>query len=172
MVTAGALALGITATALGWAPSRAPTPAPAPPPPPPTRLRAGPVSLEAADAGGQYVTATGTLAPVGTATDRRLATFMAMPGLAGAGCFSFRAADGRFLRHASSRVRLSEDEGTATFRGDATFCVRDGSLPGSASLESFDQPGFFLGHIDDQLLVDRFDGAGGRSFRFRPPLGG
>jgi hypothetical protein len=169
MVTAGALALGITATALGWAPPKAAAPAPAPPPPPP-RLRAGPVSLEAADAGGQYVTAAGTLAPVGTASDRKLATFMAMPGLAGAGCFSFRAADGRFLRHASSRVRLGEDEETASFRGDATFCVRDGLLPGSASLESFNQPGFFLGHVDDQLRVDRFDRSCGCSFRFRPPL--
>jgi hypothetical protein len=96
--------------------------------------------------------------------------------LADPDCFSVRAADGRYLRHASWRVRLNLNEGTELFRGDATFCVRTGSVAGSASLESSNYPGWFLRHRGDELWVDHSDGsaafAADSSFLIRPPLAG
>ena len=110
------------------------------------------------------------------AEGRQRATFEVVPGLADTGCVSFRAQDGRYLRHLSWRIRLSPDEGTDLFRGDATFCVREGSVPDSVSLESSNYPGAFLVHRGTELWVDFSDGSPGfrsdASFRPLPPLAG
>jgi len=126
-------------------------------------LALGPASLESANVPGLFVSTRadlGILAPLGAdgSPERRRTTFEVVPGLADARCFSFRAADGRYLRHASWRLRLSWPEGTALFRGDATFCERPGSVPGSVSLESSNYPGWFLRHSGAELWVDRGDG--------------
>ncbi|MET0495764.1 MAG: AbfB domain-containing protein, partial [Actinoplanes sp.] len=101
-------------------------------------------------------------------------TFTAVKGLADSRCVSFRYADGRFLRHASWRLRLNPDVGTVLFRGDATFCPRPGAVPGSVALESSNYPGWFLRHRGDELWVDQSDGSAAfladGSFRARPPL--
>jgi hypothetical protein len=71
-------------------------------------------------------TGLGVLVPAGPGADgatRARATFSAIEGLADINCFSFRYADGRFLRHASWRVQLSPD-GTVGFRADASFRIR------------------------------------------------
>jgi hypothetical protein len=121
----------------------------------------------------------GVLAQVGAGTDaegRTRATFAVVPGLAQPSCVSFRAQDGRYLRHSSWRLRLSPDDGTELFRGDATFCVRPGAVPDSVSLESSNYPGAFLRHRGTELWVDPPDGSPGfsadASFRPRPPLAG
>jgi RNA polymerase sigma factor (sigma-70 family) len=142
----------------------------------------GRVSLESANAPGRFVAVTGdlgTLAPIGAdspAPIRIGATFDAVAGLAGAGCVSFRAGDGRYLRHASWRLRVDGVDGTALFRADATFCVRPGTSPGTVSWESYNYPGWFLRHVGDVLWVDRSDGsaafADDSSFRVRAPLAG
>ncbi len=130
----------------------------------PGPLRIGPVSLEAANATGRYVTAAATfgvltaVGPDNTVTARRQSSFQVVTGLADARCFSFRYSDGGYLRHASWRVRVTADEGTPLFRGDATFCPGPGTAPGSVSLESSNYPGWFLRHRGDELWVDRFDG--------------
>ncbi|MEV6345438.1 sigma-70 family RNA polymerase sigma factor [Actinoplanes sp. NPDC051851] len=195
-VAAGALAVGATVTTVRvstpetttpppvaapatTSPSRSTAPASAPTSGT-TLLRAGPVSLESVNAAGRYVTAAGTVGvltavtPANTTTARRQATFQAVAGLADPGCLSFRTADGRYLRHSSWRIRVAEEEGTALFRGDATFCPRAGAATGSVTLESANYPGWFLRHRNDDLWVDQaVAGAAFRadsSFRVRPPL--
>jgi hypothetical protein len=128
------------------------------------------VSLESANAKGQFVSLSadrGVLTPAG-------ATLEVVPGLADRDCFSLRTADGQHLRHASWRLVASRDEGTALFRGDATFCPRAGLAAGSVSLESANYPGWFLRHVGDELWVDQLDGSAGfradNSFLVRPPL--
>jgi RNA polymerase sigma factor (sigma-70 family) len=146
------------------------------------KLALGPASLESVNETGLFVTTVhdlGVLAPVraGTAAaTRQGATFVVVSGLADADCFSFRARDGRYLRHSSWRLRLSRDEGTPLFRGDATFCPRAGSVAGSIQLVSSNYPGYSLRHRGDELWVDPSnDTAAFRadsSFRVRPALAG
>jgi len=99
-----------------------------------------------------------------------------VPGLAAESCYSLRAGDGRYLRHASWRLRLGADVGTVLFRGDATFCPRSGSVPGSVSLESFNYPGRYLRHVGTALWIDPSDGTpafrADSSFWRRPALAG
>jgi RNA polymerase sigma factor (sigma-70 family) len=153
--------------------------------PPSTEPRAFPVggvSMESVNQAGLFVTTAdglGLLARVGPDSDgsaRQRATFEAVPGLADGSCISFRAEDGRYLRHSNWRLRLSEDEDSQLFRGDATFCVREGAAPGSVSLESSNYPGWFVRHRNLQMWVDQLtDDPGFRadaSFRTRPPRAG
>ncbi|GAA2607225.1 sigma-70 family RNA polymerase sigma factor [Paractinoplanes durhamensis] len=140
-------------------------------------IRAGRLSLEAANARGRFVAIDGNLSRLDTATGkaaRGRATFDAGPGLADAGCFTFRAADGRHLRHQEWRLRVSGDGQTSLDRGDATFCVRAGEPTGSVALESANYPGFFLRHVGTELWVDQDDGSAtfraDSSFLVRAPL--
>ncbi len=145
-------------------------------------LHAGPVSLEAANATGRFVTTAGSfgmLTPVGpgnTVTARRQATFEAVAGLNDPHCFSFRASGGGYLRHASWRLRLNPPDGGKLFRGDATFCPGPGQVAGSITLESSNYPGWFLRHRGDELWVDQFEGTAAfradGSFLVRPALAG
>ncbi|GAA0474445.1 hypothetical protein Aca07nite_62770 [Actinoplanes capillaceus] len=167
-VVAGALAIG-AAVAVLTTPDEPEATAPTPEPTV-EALPAGPVSLESANAVGRYVTASGTVGAL--TTDRQGATFQPVAGLADPDCFSFRTADGSYLRHASWQLRAHKDVGTNLFHGDATFCVRAGSIPGSVALESSNYPGWFLRHRGDELWVDRSDGSAAfradGSFLIRP----
>lgn len=139
-----------------------------------------PVSLESADEAGRYVTAVdslGVLTPVAassTEPTRRQATFTVIAGLANANCYSFRSPDGRYLRHASWRLRLNPDEGTKLFRADATFCVRTGATVDSIALEASNYTGWFVHRRGDELWVDQSDGSVAfhteSSFRIRSAL--
>jgi hypothetical protein len=145
-------------------------------------LRDRAVSLEAQNAPGRFVATVddlGVLLPAGPdspAGIRGRASFRVVPGLNDAVCHSFRAADGRYLRHSSWRVRLDPDNGTALFRGDATFCARSAVGLGTVTLESSNYPGWFLRHRGDQVWVDQSDGSAAfssdSSFRIRSPLAG
>ncbi|MEU7827201.1 sigma-70 family RNA polymerase sigma factor [Catellatospora sp. NPDC049133] len=180
------VAPGPSAVALPPSPSprrAAPSPSPVAPSParsPARQLAVGPASLEAGDGTGLYVTTTaalGVLAPLSgasSASARQQATFQVVAGIADPKCFSFRSPDGRYLRHSSWRVRLHADDGTALFKGDATFCVRPGSSAATILLESSNYPGWFLHRRGTELWVDQSDGSAGfraeSSFRIRPPL--
>lgn len=181
-VSVCALAVGIIVTAAGGsAPSATgPPAASASPSASAGPLHAGTVSLESADAAGRFITVAdelGVLAPV-RADDgeqaRRVATFEVVAGLADPECFSMRTPEGHYLRHSSWRLRSSPDEGTALFRGDATFCAREGSAADSVALESENYPGWFLRHVGDLLWVDQSDGSAAfradSAFLVRPPL--
>lgn len=180
-VAAATLAVGVTVTTTALTPgpppgrpaiaAQPPLVRPSPPrtatTPPSTGvpLRLGRVSLEAGDSAGRFVAVAGDLGvlraagPADDTATRQRATFEAVPGLADSACFSFRARDGRYLRHSSWRVRLSGTEGTVLFRRDATFCARGGTAAGRVTLESANYPGWFLRHVGDELWVDQSDGS-------------
>lgn len=178
-VTAGTLAAGATVATVDLVTPE--PPAPATIAAPAGTVARGALSLEAQNAPGRFVASAASLGvlveagPGAGAATRQRATFTAVEGLADSRCFSFRYADGRYLRHASWRLRLNADEGTPLFRGDATFCVRPGAAAGSVSLESSNYPGWFLRHRGDELWVDQSDGStafrADGSFLVRPPLG-
>ncbi|GAA3962373.1 sigma-70 family RNA polymerase sigma factor [Actinoplanes auranticolor] len=173
-VTAGALAAGLVVALAGWStlpPAARAVLADSPPPAasPGPVLRPGKVSLEAANAGGRYVSLSvdrGILTPAGT-------TLEIVPGLGDRECFSLRTSDGRHLRHSSWRLVASRDDGTALFRKDATFCARAGQTAGSVTLESANYPRWFVRHVGDELWVDQSDDSAGfradSSFLVRAP---
>ncbi|GAA2348400.1 sigma-70 family RNA polymerase sigma factor [Dactylosporangium salmoneum] len=183
LVVAGSLVAGVAVTAAMWPHDDSPPPFAATPAAvapsssvPPASLRPGPVSLEFEATPGRYLGTDGQmgiLVTAGTASARQRATFEAVPGLADANCYSFRAADGQYLRHSSWRLRLSHNEGTWLFRGDATFCPL-GTGGGDVMLEASNYRGYFIHREGDQLWVRQADGTvtfrADSTFRVRPPL--
>ncbi|MFF9473579.1 sigma-70 family RNA polymerase sigma factor [Streptomyces roseolus] len=153
--------------------------APATPSAAPGTVPLGARSLESLDRPGLFVTSAGDLATLGRisassgAQDRRRGTLTVVAGLADARCVTFRAADGRYLRHHYLRLRLSADDGSALFREDATFCPRPGAAPGSVTLHAHNYPGSVLRHRDAGIWLDGSDGtpafAGQASFLVRGP---
>ncbi|MFB8244926.1 AbfB domain-containing protein [Streptomyces sp. NPDC055952] len=85
------------------------------------------------------------------------ATFRRVAGLAGASCWSFATADGRYLRHRDFVLVAGADDGSSLFRQDATFCPHVRSRSGALLLESLNYPGHFLRHRDFQLRLDPYD---------------
>ncbi|WP_411105104.1 sigma-70 family RNA polymerase sigma factor [Streptomyces sp. cmx-4-9] len=162
-------------------PSGTPTPA-GPPPASPSAVAAGTVplgaqSLESVDQPDLYLTYSGdfaTLGPVsasGSAPARQRVTFTVVRGLADTRCVTFRAADGRYLRHHYLRLRLSTDDGSELFRKDATFCPRPGVVAGSVTLYAHNYPESVIRHRDGGIFLDGSDGtrafAGQASFVVR-----
>ncbi|MGW8397154.1 sigma-70 family RNA polymerase sigma factor [Streptomyces lydicus] len=137
----------------------------------------GAQSLESVDHTAQYLTYAGdfaTLGPVSassSAQTRQRVTFTVVGGLADSRCVTFRAADGRYLRHRYLRLRLSTNDGSALFREDATFCPRPGAVAGSVTLHAHNYPGSVLRHRDGGIWLDGSDGtrafAGQASFLVR-----
>ncbi|MCB5168552.1 sigma-70 family RNA polymerase sigma factor [Streptomyces bambusae] len=134
-------------------------------------------SLESADEPGSYLAYAGDFATLGRVSaagnpqTRQRVTFHVVPGLADAGCVTFRAADGRYLRHSYLRLRLSGDDGSGLFREDTTFCPRPGAVAGSVTLHAHNYPGSVLRHRDGGIWLDGSDGtrafAGQASFIVR-----
>ncbi|MFI9113866.1 sigma-70 family RNA polymerase sigma factor [Streptomyces venezuelae] len=134
-------------------------------------------SLESVDEPGLFVTSAGDHATLGRvsassgAQTRNRGTFTVVAGLADTRCVTFRAADGRYLRHSYLRLRLSADDGSELFREDATFCPRPGSVAGSVTLHAHNYPGSVLRHRDGGIWLDGSDGtrtfAGQASFIVR-----
>ncbi|MEW2119352.1 sigma-70 family RNA polymerase sigma factor [Streptomyces sp. NPDC005474] len=176
-VTAAPTAAAPTPTA-----SRTPAPASAKPSPVSPSAVTGAVplgarSLESADDPAFYLTYAGDFATLGRvsahsdARTRQRVTFTVVRGLADTRCVTFRAADGRYLRHRDLRLRLSTDDGSPLFREDATFCPRPGMVAGSVTLHAHNYPGSVLRHRDGGIWLDGFDGtrafAGQASFIVR-----
>jgi RNA polymerase sigma factor (sigma-70 family) len=121
-------------------------------------------SLESVAMSGQYLTYAGdfaTLAPVAAGSDdrtRRQATLTVVPGLADAGCVTFRASDGRYLRHSELRLRLNADDSTRLFREDATFCPLPGAVSGSVALQAHNYRALVLRYRDGGVYIDVSDG--------------
>ncbi|MFJ8661219.1 sigma-70 family RNA polymerase sigma factor [Streptomyces sp. NPDC093795] len=129
----------------------------------------GAQSLESVDQPALYLTYAGDFATLG----REPATFTVVGGLADTRCVTFRAADGRYLRHHYLRLRLSGDDGSELFREDATFCPRPGAVAGSVTLHAHNYPGSVIRHRDGGVWLDGSDGtrafAGQASFILRRP---
>ncbi|MCX5060568.1 MULTISPECIES: sigma-70 family RNA polymerase sigma factor [unclassified Streptomyces] len=134
-------------------------------------------SLESVDEPALYLTYAGDFATLGRvsassgAQSRQRVTFTVVRGLADTRCVTFRAADGRYLRHRDLRLRLSGNDGSELFREDATFCPRPGLVAGSVTLHAHNYPGSVLRHRDGGIWLDGFDGtrafAGQASFIMR-----
>ncbi|MEU4164248.1 sigma-70 family RNA polymerase sigma factor [Actinoplanes sp. NPDC026670] len=77
--------------------------------------------------------------------------FTAVPGIAETACISLLAPDGRYVRHASFRLMLSEAEDRQLFRQDATFCPQAGSVPGTVRFTSSNYPSRFIRVVDGRL---------------------
>jgi hypothetical protein len=108
--------------------------------------------------------------------DRAAATFTVGAGLANSNCYSLRASTGSYLRHYNYGVVLGQNDGSATFASDATFCARRALAGGEGvSLESYNYPGFYLRHSNYLLRIDPADGSatfnGDASFALTAPLG-
>lgn len=85
------------------------------------------------------------------------ATFTIVAGLADARGYSFRAANGQYLRHYSYRVRLDADNSTDAFRQDATFYALPGSTSGTVRLVSHNYSGRYIRHRNNELWLDPYD---------------
>lgn len=126
----------------------------------PTTVALGRASLESVNYAGRFVRHLdylGRIDAVTTSSASQLktdATFTVVPGLASPSCSSFQASNGRFLRHKDYRVRLDTNDGSATFRADATFCAQTGSVTGSTSFASFNYPTRLLRHKNNELWID------------------
>ncbi|MFF8192985.1 sigma-70 family RNA polymerase sigma factor [Streptomyces bobili] len=127
-------------------------------------------SLESVDRPGQFLTYDGDFATLSSGA----ATFTVSKGLADSRCVTFRAADGRYLRHHYLRLRLSADDGSRLFREDATFCPRPGTVDGSVTLHAHNYPGSALRPRDGSIRLDGSNGTrtftGQASFVVRAPL--
>ncbi|WP_329113454.1 sigma-70 family RNA polymerase sigma factor [Streptomyces sp. NBC_01465] len=180
---------GVTAAPTVGSPTPAPshTAPPAAPSPVSPSAVAGTVplgaqSLESMDEPGQYLTYAGAFATLGglsadsSAQTRRRFVFTVVRGLADPRCVTFRAADGRYLRHRDLRLRLSSDNGSDLFREDATFCPSPGATAGSVTLHAHNYPGSVLRHRDGGIRLDGSDGtrafAGQASFFARTGTAG
>ncbi|MFD0395418.1 AbfB domain-containing protein [Streptomyces nogalater] len=148
------------------------TPAPSATPSPPGSavVPLGARSLESVDRPGQFLAFDGDFAKLSSAA----ATFTVSRGLVDSRCVTFRAADGRYLRHHYLRLRLSTDDGSRLFREDATFCPRPGTIDGSVTLHAHNYPGSALRPRDGSIRLDGSDGTrtftGQASFVVRAPL--
>lgn len=136
-------------------------------------------SLESVAADGQYLTYDGDFAALafpGDEQNRERATLTVVEGLADADCVTFRASDGRYLRHSELRLRLDADQGTDLFREDATFCPVAGATEGSVTLRAHNYPGSVMRYRDGGIYLDGSDGsvafARESSFAVRDPLSG
>ncbi|WP_228456191.1 sigma-70 family RNA polymerase sigma factor [Streptomyces durbertensis] len=124
----------------------------------------GAQSLESVDQPALYLTYAGDFATLGrvsassSAQTRQRVTFTVVGGLADSRCVTFRAADGRYLRHRDLRLQLSGDDGSELFREDATFCPRPGAAAGSVTLHAHNYPGSVIRHRDGGVWLDGSDG--------------
>ncbi|MFE9404202.1 sigma-70 family RNA polymerase sigma factor [Streptomyces sp. NPDC006530] len=148
-------------------PSRVATPAGPPPVSPSATASTVPLgarSLESVAHPALYFTYGddfATLGRVSAASDartRQRVTFTVVGGLADTRCVTFRAADGRYLRHRDLRLRLSTNDGSQLFREDATFCPRPGTVAGSVTLHAHNYPGSVIRCRDGGIWLDGSDG--------------
>uniref|UniRef100_A0AAU2VGB4 Sigma-70 family RNA polymerase sigma factor n=1 Tax=Streptomyces sp. NBC_00003 TaxID=2903608 RepID=A0AAU2VGB4_9ACTN len=175
---------GVTAAPTVGEPTPIPSRTTSAAPPPVSPSAAGTVplgaqSLESVDEPALYLTYAGDFATLGPASassseqTRQRVTFTVVGGLADTRCVTFRAADGRYLRHRDLRLRLSTNDGSELFREDATFCPRPGAAAGSVTLHAHNYPGSVLRHRDGGIWLDGSDGtrafAGQASFVMRRP---
>jgi GH43 family beta-xylosidase len=82
--------------------------------------------------------------------------FRVVTGLAGGGSISLESANfpGHFLRHRDFEVWLEKNDGTALFRGDASWTARPGLAdPAGVSYESANSPGRYIRHYNHLLHV-------------------
>jgi hypothetical protein len=99
------------------------------------------------------------LDPVGTysgSETREDSTFKVVSGLARSDCYSFRTADGRYVRHQNFRLRVSGNDGSNLFKQDATFCAMRSPYSDAMMLQSVNYPDRVLRHRNFELVLDPY----------------
>ncbi|MEH0630218.1 AbfB domain-containing protein [Streptomyces stelliscabiei] len=71
---------------------------------------------------------------------REDSSFKVVSGLAKSSCYSFKMADGRYVRHQSFRLRVSGNDGSELFRQDATFCPMQSPYSDAVMLQAVNYP--------------------------------
>lgn len=92
--------------------------------------------------------------------------FRVVTGLAGSGTVSLESANfpGHYLRHRNFEVWVEKDDGTAQFRGAASFTARAGLADSAGvSYESYNYPGRYIRHYDYLLGVQALSTATDRA---------
>lgn len=77
-------------------------------------------------------------------------------GLADSDGFSFCSTDGRYLRHYAFRIRLDANDGSDTFKQNASFHAVTGSQDESVRLMSHNFPTRCIRHCFYQLWADEY----------------
>ena len=87
--------------------------------------------------------------------DKQDATWIVEPGLANSSCLSFESKDypNGYLRQTAGAVYQQQDDGTAQFASDATFCASPGQNGQGESLSWNATPADYLRHYDGELYV-------------------
>ncbi|MCQ9183973.1 AbfB domain-containing protein [Streptomyces sp. IBSBF 2953] len=83
-------------------------------------------------------------------------TFEVVKGLANGSCYSFRTADGAYLRHRDFVLRAERNDGSSLFQQDATFCAGYSGYEGAVVLQSVNYPNYALRHRNFQLRLDPY----------------
>jgi hypothetical protein len=96
-------------------------------------------------------------------TDRQDASFVIRAGLAESSCYSLESLNfpGQYLRHSNYRLQKASNDGTDTFRKDATFCAqppRAGGA-GNVSLQSINYPTYYVRHASELVYIATVGGA-------------
>ncbi|MEV8373463.1 AbfB domain-containing protein [Kribbella sp. NPDC056861] len=101
---------------------------------------------------------------------RQDASFIVRPGLAESSCYSLESRNfpGQYLRHRGYRLYKDANDGTATYKNDATFCAQPARAggAGNVSLQSFNYPTHYVRHANEAVYIavaggaNPWDGAG------------
>ncbi|WP_420593836.1 beta-1,3-glucanase family protein [Deinococcus sp.] len=91
---------------------------------------------------------------------KRDATWKTVRGLADGNCYSFESLNypGEYLRHKLFRVRRDPNDGSPTFKADATWCANPGLAGVGAAFESYNFRGSYMRHYNGQLWLARSGG--------------
>ncbi|HUN92674.1 MAG TPA: AbfB domain-containing protein [Burkholderiaceae bacterium] len=94
---------------------------------------------------------------LGSALDVADSSFVARPGLANSGCYSFEAKGypGYFLTNVALEVLLKQNDGSAAFATNATFCSVPGLAGNGVSFQPLALPGYYVRHRNYQLWIDK-----------------
>lgn len=91
------------------------------------------------------------------AIDKADATFVVTPSLdtRKSGCVSFQSVNfpSSYLRHYNYRVVLNNNDNSAIFKADASFCPKSGLAGSGASFEAINFPGYFIRHSGTSLVL-------------------
>lgn len=90
-----------------------------------------------------------------SSADKLDATWVVRPGLSNSSCVSFESKNfpNGYLRQQQSRVAQQQNDGTATFRSDATFCPQPGKNGQGISLAWVGNSALFLRHYNGQMYL-------------------
>lgn len=119
----------------------------------------GSIAFESANFPGRFFTVSRTDAKVYN-DDYQFSRsdFRVVAGLADSGCVSFesRAKPGQFLRHSGYWLWAHNNNGSAGFAADATFCMKPALNGDNAyrAYESFNFPNHFIRHSGGRLRID------------------